>query len=76
VSQTRVPALVVMGTRDPDFPDAAGEARWLAAEMHAESLIIDGAGHYPHAEMPERVAPRLLSFIIEAIQQRQALTRS
>jgi pimeloyl-ACP methyl ester carboxylesterase len=63
VPHSRVPALVVMGTRDPDFPDAAAEARWLASELHAESLMIDGAGHYPHTEMPERVAPRLLSFI-------------
>jgi pimeloyl-ACP methyl ester carboxylesterase len=45
VPQSRVPALVVMGTRDPDFPDATAEARWLASEIHAESLIIDGAGH-------------------------------
>jgi hypothetical protein len=29
VSLSRVPALVVMGTRDPDFPDATVEARWL-----------------------------------------------
>lgn len=63
VSKTRVSALVVMGTRDPDFPDAAAEAHWLADQLRAESLIIEGAGHYPHAEMPERVAPRLLSFI-------------
>jgi pimeloyl-ACP methyl ester carboxylesterase len=63
VPQSRVPALVVMGTRDPDFPDATAEARWLDSELHAESLIVDGAGHYPHTEMPERVAPKLLSFI-------------
>ena len=63
VPQSRVPALVVMGTRDPDFPDATEEARWLASELHAESLIIEGAGHYPHTEMPEQVAPKLLSFI-------------
>jgi pimeloyl-ACP methyl ester carboxylesterase len=63
VPQSRVPALVVMGTCDPDFPDAAAEARRLAAELHAETLIVDGAGHYPHTEMPERVAPLLLSFI-------------
>jgi pimeloyl-ACP methyl ester carboxylesterase len=63
IPKSRVPALVVMGTRDPDFPDAAAEARWLAAELHAESLIVDGAGHYPHTEMPERVLPKLLSFI-------------
>jgi pimeloyl-ACP methyl ester carboxylesterase len=66
VPQSRVPALVVMGTRDPDFPDATAEARWLASELHAESLIVEGAGHYPHTEMPERVAPKLLSFIAQA----------
>jgi pimeloyl-ACP methyl ester carboxylesterase len=66
VSQSRVRTLVVMGTRDPDFPDATAEARWLASELHAESLIIDGAGHYPHTEMPERVTTKLLSFIAQA----------
>jgi len=65
VSRSRVPALVVMGDRDPDFPDAIAEARWLAAELHADSLIIEGAGHYPHTEMPEQVAPKLLSFIAQ-----------
>jgi pimeloyl-ACP methyl ester carboxylesterase len=60
---SRVPALVVMGTRDPDFPDPRAEAHWLAAALDADSLIVDGAGHYPHAEMPELVAPKLLSFI-------------
>ena len=62
---SRVPALVVMGSRDPDFPDAGAEARWLAAQLGARSLIVDGAGHYPHAEMPERVVPALLSFIAQ-----------
>lgn len=65
IPQIRVPALVVMGTRDPDFPDAAAEARWLAAQLDADSLMVEGAGHYPHAEMPEQVAPKLLSFIAE-----------
>ena len=63
VPASRVPALVVMGTRDPDFPDAVAEAHWLAAQLQADSLIIDGAGHYPHTEMPERVGPKLLAFI-------------
>jgi len=58
-----VPALVVMGTRDPDFPDAVAEARWLGRALGTEPLIVEGAGHYPHLEMPEQVAPRLLAFI-------------
>jgi pimeloyl-ACP methyl ester carboxylesterase len=63
VSQTRVPALVIMGTRDPDFPDSAAEAHWLAGELRCDSVIVEGAGHYPHAEMPDRIAPQLLSFL-------------
>jgi pimeloyl-ACP methyl ester carboxylesterase len=63
VQQNRVPALIVMGSRDPDFEDATAEARWLAGQLGAESLIVEGAGHYPHTEMPDRVAPKLLSFI-------------
>ncbi len=69
VSQSRVPALVVMGSRDPDFRDAAAEARWLAGELGADSLIVEGAGHYPHAEMPDRIAPKLLSFIAGVARQ-------
>ncbi|WP_409660821.1 alpha/beta fold hydrolase [Caldimonas sp.] len=63
VARSRVPALVVMGTQDPDFPDPAAEARWLAGALGAESLMVEGAGHYPHLEMPERVAPHLLDFL-------------
>jgi pimeloyl-ACP methyl ester carboxylesterase len=66
VPQNRVPVLVVMGTRDPDFADAAAEARWLAGQLGAETLIVEGAGHYPHTEMADRVAPKLLAFIAKA----------
>jgi pimeloyl-ACP methyl ester carboxylesterase len=61
--QTHVPALIVMGTRDPDFPDATIEADQLAHILRAETVLIEGSGHYPHAELPDQVAPRLLSFI-------------
>lgn len=63
VSRSRVPALVVMGTRDPDFADAAAEARWLGQALGSEPLIVDGAGHYPHLETPEQVAPAVLGFL-------------
>jgi pimeloyl-ACP methyl ester carboxylesterase len=52
-----------MGTRDPDFPDATAEAHWLTSQLKAKSLIVDGAGHYPHTEMPELVALEVISFI-------------
>jgi len=63
LDQTKVPALVVMGTKDPDFADAVEEARMLAGALNAETMIVDGAGHYPHAEMADLVAPRILSFV-------------
>lgn len=63
VTRSRVPALVVMGTQDPDFPDPVAEARWLGEALGTESLVIEGAGHYPHLEMPERVTPTLLAFL-------------
>ncbi len=63
VNRCGVPALVVMGSRDPDFPDATLEARWLGKVLGSEPVIVEGAGHYPHLEMPERVAPHLLAFL-------------
>jgi pimeloyl-ACP methyl ester carboxylesterase len=69
VPKSRVSTLIVMGTRDPDFPDPAAEAHRLAEQLGAESLIVDGAGHYPHTEMPDLVAPKLLSFIARSLAQ-------
>jgi pimeloyl-ACP methyl ester carboxylesterase len=63
LESTKVPALVVMGTKDPDFTDAVEEARMLAGKLRAETIIVDGAGHYPHTEMVELVAPKLVAFL-------------
>ena len=60
---SRVPALVVMGTRDPDFADPLAEAQWIQDQIGAQRLMVEGAGHYPHTEMPEQVAPVLLAFL-------------
>jgi len=65
LEKTAVPALIVMGTKDPDFTDAVEEARMLAGKLKAETMIVDGAGHYPHTEMPDLVSPRILSFLGE-----------
>lgn len=57
------PALVVMGTKDPDFSDPAAEASWIANALGGEVRLIEGAGHYPHAEMPAVTAPVILEFL-------------
>jgi pimeloyl-ACP methyl ester carboxylesterase len=59
--EVRARSLVVMGSRDPDFPDPAAEARAVAERLRGEVLLVDGAGHYPHAERPEVVAPSVIA---------------
>lgn len=63
LDKTVVPALIVMGTKDPDFKDAVEETRMLAGKLHAETMLVDGAGHYPHTEMADLVAPRIIAFL-------------
>lgn len=50
LSTAACPALVIMGGADPDFADATAEAAWVAAQLGAESVVLDGIGHYPQAE--------------------------
>ncbi|GLZ16224.1 hydrolase [Actinomadura sp. NBRC 104425] len=60
-----VPALIIMGTEDPDFPDARAEAAAVAAELGgpAEVVMVEGAGHYPHQEFPAETTEALLRFL-------------
>lgn len=55
------PAVVVMGTKDPDFPDPAAEARLIAGRLRGDVVMIEGAGHYPQAEFPAETAAAILA---------------
>ena len=59
------PTLVIMGSKDPDFPDPAAEARFTADHLGgpADVLMIDGVGHYPQAEALDEVAPAVAAFV-------------
>jgi len=57
------PVLVLMGSKDPDFKDQEAEAQWVADNLKGTYKIIEGAGHYPHAEMPEIAGPLMISFM-------------
>lgn len=66
LGRVRAPALVVMGSKDRDFKDPAGEGRRVATDLQGTSAtvrLIDGAGHYPHAEMPEPTAAEVVAFL-------------
>ncbi|MGY0233212.1 alpha/beta fold hydrolase [Longispora urticae] len=49
------PTTVVMGTADPDFPDPAAEAAWVAETLGGRLVMVEGAGHHPHAQAPGQV---------------------
>ncbi|MEV4753948.1 alpha/beta hydrolase [Micromonospora sp. NPDC049559] len=63
LDDVRTPTLVVMGEKDPDFPDPAAEARFAAERLRGELLLVPEAGHYPMAEYPETVNPALVRFV-------------
>ncbi len=67
--QVRAPTLVLMGSADPDFPDPGAEAQAIVGAMSgapsAEVATIDGAGHYPHVEMPDVTTSRIARFLAD-----------
>jgi pimeloyl-ACP methyl ester carboxylesterase len=63
LGDVRAPALVVMGTLDPDFPDPVGEASWAARAVRGDVLLVEEAGHYPLSQRPDVVAPAVLTFL-------------
>ena len=63
LGQVSAPTLVLMGTKDPDFNNPAEEASWIAEETGGTALTVEGAGHYPHAEMPEQTGPAIVRFL-------------
>lgn len=63
LDDVHAPTLVIMGTRDPDFPDPAAEAHHVARRLGGKVLLVEGAGHYPHADDPDAVNPKLISFL-------------
>ena len=59
------PTLVVMGDQDPDFPDPAAEASWIADALHGQVVMVPDAGHYPQSQRPDIVSPAVVTFLEE-----------
>jgi pimeloyl-ACP methyl ester carboxylesterase len=60
------PVLVVEGSLDPDWADPRAEGEKIVADLPAglgELVVIDGAGHYPHAQTPEKLLALVLPFL-------------
>ncbi len=69
LANVRCPALVVMGSDDPDWPDSEAEAAAIVGLFpagRARYVMIENAGHYPHAQYPQQVADAILPFLAKA----------
>lgn len=60
-SSLRVPTLLVWGSEDLLVPLVVGE-HWVGKIPGAELVVLEGAGHNPQIEVPDRFAEIVLAF--------------
>ncbi|MFD0787036.1 alpha/beta fold hydrolase, partial [Micromonospora azadirachtae] len=66
LGNVRCPVLIVEGSLDPDWADPRAEGEAIVAALPAglgRLEMIEGAGHYPHAQYPDEVTSLLLTFL-------------
>lgn len=64
------PVLVVEGSLDPDWADPRAEGERILADLRpglGELAVIDGAGHYPHAQTPDELLALVLPFLTRTL---------
>ncbi len=66
LAEVRCPALVIMGSADPDFADPEAEANAIVAALPdgvGRVVMIENGGHYPHAQSADDVAAAIIPFL-------------
>jgi pimeloyl-ACP methyl ester carboxylesterase len=66
----KCPVLVIEGTADPDWADPRAEGAKIIADLPAdlgELVLLDGVGHYPHAQTPDRVLALARPFLTRTV---------
>ncbi|MEU8391298.1 alpha/beta hydrolase [Micromonospora sp. NPDC048842] len=64
------PVLVIHGSADPDWADPRAEGERILADLPrglGELAVIEGAGHYPHAQTPDEVLALALPFLARTL---------
>ena len=70
LANVRCPVLVVEGDLDPDFVDPRAEGERILAELPdglGELVVLEGVGHYPHAQAPEELLAVALPFLARVL---------
>jgi pimeloyl-ACP methyl ester carboxylesterase len=58
LTHVRCPVLVVEGSLDPDWADSRAEGEKIISDLPTglgELTVLDGVGHYPHAQAPDEL---------------------
>ncbi|WP_294179757.1 alpha/beta fold hydrolase [uncultured Schumannella sp.] len=63
LSDVTVPALIVVGSLDPDYADPVAELEWMSARLPGRAELVEGVAHYPHVQAPELVTPWTLEYL-------------
>jgi pimeloyl-ACP methyl ester carboxylesterase len=64
------PVLVIEGSLDPDWADPRAEGEQILAALPAglgELVVLDGVGHYAHAQSPDELLTHVLPFIAKVL---------
>ncbi|MEV5721142.1 alpha/beta hydrolase [Amycolatopsis mediterranei] len=66
LAKVTCPVLIIEGSVDPDWADPRAEGEKILADLPkglGELVVIDGAGHYPHVQVPDQVVALTLPFL-------------
>ena len=66
LANVRCPVLVIEGTLDPDWADPRAEGEKIIADLPrglGELAVLEGVGHYPHAQTPDQLLALALPFL-------------
>ncbi|MEW2051941.1 alpha/beta hydrolase [Streptomyces sp. NPDC005476] len=64
------PVLIIQGSLDPDWADPRAEGEKIIADLPTglgELAVIEGAGHYPHAQTHDKVLALALPFLAKTL---------
>lgn len=70
LANVRCPVLVIEGSLDPDWADPRAEGERIIADLpegRGQLAVLEGAGHYPHAQMPGEVLALTLPFLAKTL---------
>jgi pimeloyl-ACP methyl ester carboxylesterase len=70
LANVRCPVLVVEGSADPDWVDPPAEGGRIINDLPnglGELVVLEGVGHYPHAQAPQQLLASTLPFLTKVL---------